>query len=138
MHQVTASASDVMEQEKKFHSKQTIIQLKNPSWNSVNSSVIVAALKSTERREEMKTAKISLTNADGVVIGLWEVQDIKGFSDKQVEETVVIDEKYELLLYDSSRNDVIYLDDVQSELHWFFTKDDFDPDNEINLGEERK
>ncbi len=72
----------------------------------------------------MKTAKISLTDSNGVVIALWEVQDMKGLSDKEYEDAVVQDERCGLLLYNSVRNEVEYLNDIQSELHWFFTQEE--------------
>ncbi len=70
----------------------------------------------------MKTAKISLTDSNGVVIALWEVQDIKGLSDKEMEDAIPYYDGNELILYNSSRNEVDYMSDIQAELHWFFTQ----------------
>ena len=72
----------------------------------------------------MKTAKISLTDSNGVVIALWEVQDIKGLPDDECGDAAVIDERCKLLLYDSNRNEVDYMSDIQAELHWFFTQEE--------------
>ncbi len=70
----------------------------------------------------MKVGKISLTDADGTVIALWDIQDMKGLSNKECEEATTRDGKYQLLLFDSNRPDINYMDDIQSEIYWFFTQ----------------
>jgi len=54
----------------------------------------------------------------------WEVQDIKGLSDKECEDAYARDSYCELLLYNSDRNDIDYMDVIQGQLHWFFTQED--------------